>query len=74
MLNNRIFILFSIKNISYIDLQQLLPLGCEVEGDAVHVAGEGGSTHQENYEDGVGEKSSEIDKLKIRTGNHISFF
>ena len=49
-----------------VDLKKLFPLGREVEGDAVHVAREGGGADQENDEDGVGEKSGEVDQLKWR--------
>ena len=48
---------------THIDLQQFLPLGGEVEGDPVHVAGKGGCTHQEDDEDAVGEEGGEVDQL-----------
>ena len=48
---------------THIDLQQLLPLGGEVEGDPVHVAGEGGGPYQQDHQDAVGEQCGEVHQL-----------
>ena len=48
---------------THIDLQQLLPLGGEVEGDPVHVAGKGGGPYQQDHQDAVGEQCCEVHQL-----------
>ena len=49
---------------THIDLQQLLPLGGEVEGDPVHVAGKGGGPYQQDHQDAVGEQCCEVHQLE----------
>ena len=46
------------------DVCQLLPLGREVEGDPVHVAGQRGRSHQQNQQDQVGEQGSHVHSLE----------
>ena len=45
------------------DVCQPLPLGREVEGDPVHVAGQGGGPHQQDHQDQVGEQGRHVDRL-----------
>ena len=51
---------------THVDLKQLLPLRGEVEWDSIHVAGQGGGTHEEDDEDAIWEKSGEVDELAER--------
>ena len=45
------------------DVGQPLPLRCEVEGDPVHVAGQGGRPHQQDHQDQVGEQGRHVHRL-----------
>ena len=53
---------------TYVDLLQLLPLGGQVEVEAVHVAGEGGRPHQQDDQDHVGKEGREVHQLKQAEG------
>ena len=45
------------------DVGQPLPLRGEVEGDPVHVAGQGGGPHQQDQQDEVGEQRRHVHRL-----------
>lgn len=51
--------------------QQFVPLGCEVEVDAVHVAGQGGCPHQQHNQDQVRECCGEVHSLEGGRGSLV---
>ena len=51
---------------THVDLKKLLPLRSQVERNAIHVAGQGGSPDQQDDENAIREKSGEVDELPKR--------
>ena len=48
---------------THTDVRQFVPLGRQIERDAVHVARQRGGAHQEDHQDAVGEQRREVNQL-----------
>ena len=55
-----------VERVVYLGVGQLLPARRQVEGDAVHVAGQGGGTHQQTHQDQVRKRGREVHRLSDR--------